>query len=67
MPTAFPYDPVQTAIAVAYRNEMLITDQVLPKNPGGAAKFKWHSYPVEETFRLPDTGPGAAAASTRCS
>lgn len=58
MSTAYSLDPVQTAIAVAYHNQMLIADQVLPRNQVGAEKFKWHSYPVEETFRLPDTRAG---------
>jgi hypothetical protein len=56
----FPIDPQLTAIAVAYRNPSMnyIADQVLPRVPVGREDFKYWSYPVEETFRLPDTRVG---------
>jgi hypothetical protein len=58
MPTPYPYDPVQTAIAIAYRNPSYIADLVLPRRPVGAEKFKYHSIPVAQSFRLPDTRAG---------
>jgi hypothetical protein len=56
--TPFPIDPIQTAISVAYRNTMYIADMVLPRVPVGREEFKYLNYPVEETFRLPDTTVG---------
>ena len=56
----FIVDPVLTAVAVGYRNEAqtLIADEVLPRVPVGAEKFKWTEYPLEEAFNLPDTRVG---------
>ena len=56
--TPFPLDPVQTAIAVAYTNTDYVADQVLPRAPVAAEKFKWYSFPVEESYRRPDTRVG---------
>lgn len=56
----FVVDPVLTAVAVGYRNEAqtLIADEVLPRVPVGAEKYKWTEYPLEEAFNLPDTRVG---------
>jgi hypothetical protein len=56
--TPYPIDPIQTAITVGYRNTMYIADQVLPRVPVGRQEFKYLTYPVEETFRLPETAVG---------
>ncbi len=54
----FPTDPVLQAIVIAYRNQSLIADRVLPRVPVGKREFKYNLYPVEETFALPDTKVG---------
>lgn len=54
----FPIDPALTAIAIAYHNQLFIADAVLPRVPVGRQEFKWWKYPIEETFRLPDTHVG---------
>jgi hypothetical protein len=53
----FVVDPVLTAVAIAYRNpaQSLIADQVLPRVPVGAEKFKWTEYDLAEAFSVPDT------------
>lgn len=53
--TPFPIDPVLTAITVAYRNPQYIADMVLPRLPVGREEFKYWEYPLEETFRNPDS------------
>lgn len=56
----FTVDPILTAIAIGYRNpaSALIADQVLPRTPVGAEKFKWTKYPLEEAFNVPDARVG---------
>jgi len=56
----FVVDPVLTAIAVGYRNTsaMRIADQVLPRTPVSAEKFKWTEYPISEGFNVPDARVG---------
>jgi hypothetical protein len=58
----FPTDPQLTAIAIAYRNQSYIADQVLPRDTVGAQEFKWWVYPTAETFFLPDTKVGRKGA-----
>ena len=56
----FVVDPVLTAIAVGYRNTtaMRIADQVMPRVPVSAEKFKWTEYPLAEAFNVPDARVG---------
>ncbi|UGA45963.1 major capsid protein [Bradyrhizobium quebecense] len=56
----FVVDPVLTAIAIGYRNpaSVLIADQVLPRVPVSAEKFKYTVYPLEEAFNIPDARVG---------
>ncbi|MCL2689062.1 MAG: phage capsid protein [Chitinispirillia bacterium] len=54
----FPVDPVLTGIAVAYKNEKLIADEVLPVVPVGAQNFKYNKYAPEDSFTVPDTVVG---------
>lgn len=53
----FVVDPILTAVAIAYRNpaQALIADEVLPRVPVGAEKFKWTEYPLADAFSVPDT------------
>ena len=56
----FVVDPVLTAISIGYRNPAAfrIADQVLPRSPVGAEKFKWTVYPLSEAFKVPDARVG---------
>lgn len=56
----FTVDPILTAIAIGYRNPAaaLIADQVLPRVPVGAEKFKYTVYPLAEAFNVPDARVG---------
>jgi len=56
----FVVDPILTAIAVGYRNPdaVMIADDVLPRVPVGAERFKWTEYPLEEAFSAPDARVG---------
>jgi hypothetical protein len=60
----FQANPIQTAIAIAYRNPdyTLIADDVLPRVPVGARDFTYVSYAEEEMFNLPDTRVGRRSA-----
>jgi len=55
MASPFPIDPILTGIAIAYKNEAYIADQVLPRVPVGRQEFKWYKYDLGETFRIPST------------
>jgi len=55
MSRPFVYDATLTAIAIAYRNQALIADSVLPRVPVGKKDFKYLSFPMEESFTIPDT------------
>ena len=56
----FTVDPVLTAISVGYQNlaTMRVADQVLPRMPVSAEKFKWTEYPIAEAFNVPDAKVG---------
>lgn len=56
--TPFPIDPELTGIVIAYKNQDYIADEVFPRVPVGLQDFKYWSYPVEETFAIPDTRVG---------
>lgn len=62
MPQTRPFvvDPVLTAISVGFRNTavMRIADEVLPRFPVAAEKFKWTEYPMAEAFNIPDARVG---------
>ncbi|MBB4268282.1 capsid protein [Roseospira visakhapatnamensis] len=53
-------DATQTAIAIAYSNpaHTLIADEVMPRRPVSGLKFKWTSYPIEQSYTIPDTRVG---------
>jgi len=63
--TPFPVDPVLTAIAIAYRNERYIADDVLPRTPVARQEFKWHQHRLADGFTLPDTRVGRLSAPNR--
>jgi hypothetical protein len=54
----FPVNPEYTAVALAYRNNAMIADAVLPRVGVGAQNFKYLSYPMGETITVPETKVG---------
>lgn len=55
---AFPVTPELTAITIAYRNNRLIADEVLPRVPVGVQSFKYTKYPIGSFFTVPETKVG---------
>lgn len=54
----FVVTPSLVAVAVAYRNERLIADLVLPRVQVSLEAFKYMKYAMEEAFTVPDTAVG---------
>lgn len=61
----FPIQPDLTAIAIEYRNNMLIADKVLPRVPVGKADFKYLKHTLADGFTLPDTRVGRTSRVNR--
>lgn len=51
----FPTDPRLTGIAIAYRNNELIADRVLPRVPVGKKEFRWLKFDRAERMTVPET------------
>jgi hypothetical protein len=51
----FPINPNYTSIALAYRNENLIADEVLPRVTVPTSTFKYLQYNKGDRFTVPDT------------
>lgn len=62
MKAPFPFDPVRTAIVIAYRNKRLIADDVLPRVTVGKSEYKWNQHNLAESFTVPDTAVGRRSA-----
>lgn len=54
----FVIQPRLTAIALAYRNERFVADDVLPRVPVESQVFKWSQYTKGDSFTVPDTRVG---------
>lgn len=54
----FPIDPSLMAIAIAYRNQRMIADEVLPRVPVGKQEFKYLKHTMADGFTIPDTKVG---------
>ena len=54
----FPIDPHLTSIAIAYRNNRLIADNVLPRVPVSKQEFKYQVHNLSDGFTLPETAVG---------
>ncbi|AKO45685.1 hypothetical protein [[Haemophilus] ducreyi] len=54
----FPVDPALTAIAIAYRNRRMISDDVLPRTPVAKQEFKYLQYNLGEGFAVPNARVG---------
>jgi hypothetical protein len=53
--SAYPINPALTAIAVAYSNEQMIADLVLPRTPVGKQVFKYKKFALADAFTVPNT------------
>jgi len=62
MKATFPITPELTAIAIAYRNQSLIADEVLPIVPVGKQEFKYTKHTLADGFTIPDTKVGRKSA-----
>ncbi|HHG4777648.1 TPA: phage capsid protein [Pseudomonas aeruginosa] len=51
----FPIDPVRTGIVIAYRNDKLIADGVMPRRDVEGELFKWFEYDKAERLTHVDT------------
>jgi hypothetical protein len=51
----FPVQPELTAIALAYRNQRLIANDVLPRVGVGTQEFKYLTYNKADRFTIPNT------------
>lgn len=54
----FPIQPELTAMAIGYRNQRYIADQVLPRMRIGRQEFKYLLHTTAEAFTIPDTKVG---------
>lgn len=54
----FPVQQTLTAIALAYRNERYIADEVMPRTPVPSREFKWQQFGRDEMFTVPETQVG---------
>lgn len=51
-----------TAITLAYRNQVFIADQVLPRIGVDSSAFKWSKFTLADGFTIPDTRVGRKSA-----
>ncbi|MBF0415601.1 MAG: phage capsid protein [Magnetococcales bacterium] len=57
--TPFPVDPQLTAVTIAYKNNRMIADDVMPRTPPVTTKqFKYNLFDLGDTFRIPETTVG---------
>jgi len=54
----WPIDAELTAITLAYGNERMIADSVLPRVGVGKQEFKYNKYALADSFTIPDTKVG---------
>jgi len=62
--STYPVDFERTSIAIAYRNDSYIADEVLPRVAVGRKEYRFTEYPIEEGFTVPDTRIGRRSAPT---
>ena len=59
MADPFPIHPTYTGIALAYKNEETIADEVLPVvTPVSSEKFTYNEYPIDQALTVPETRMG---------
>lgn len=60
----FPLQEELTQISLAYTNEELVADQVLPRVPVASRAFKWLKHEKHERFNIPETIVGRKGRPT---
>lgn len=58
----FPFDAVNSGIAIGYKNEDYIADMVLPRKTVGKQAFWWMKYADADGFTIPNTLVGRRGA-----
>ena len=58
----FTIQPRLTAIAMAYRNQDLVADMLLPRVRVDSPTFKYSKYALADGFTIPDTRVGRKSA-----
>ncbi len=53
--SSYPVDFERTAIAVAWANRSYVADRVLPRVRVRRKEYRYTSYPLDESFTVPDT------------
>lgn len=61
----FPINPVQTGIALAYKNSAMIAEMVMPRVPVATKEFKYQKYEKSERFTLPETLMGRKGVASK--
>lgn len=64
MKAPFPIEPGLTAISLAYTNERMIADLVLPRTGVARQEFKYNKYALADAFTIPNTLVGRKAQPT---
>lgn len=64
MKAPFPIEPGLTAIALAYANERMIADLVLPRTGVARQEFKYNKYALGDAFTIPTTLVGRKGRPT---
>ncbi len=64
LPSTYPVDFERTAIAVGYSNAEYVADRVLPRVRVARKEYRYTSYPLEESFSVPDTFVGRRSSPT---
>ena len=62
--STYPVDFERTAISVGYSNDMYVADMVLPRVPVMRKEFRYHEYPIDESFTVPETRVGRRSRPT---
>lgn len=62
LPAPFQVTPQMTAIAIAYTNEKMIADAVLPRVPVDTPDFNYSKFNQQDSFTVPDTKVGRKSA-----
>jgi hypothetical protein len=64
MPNVAPYpsDPAILAVVMAYHNESLIADLVLPRLRVLKQEYRWYEWSKAESYTIPDTSVGRRSA-----
>jgi hypothetical protein len=61
-PAPFVVQPQLTALAIAYKNQAMIADQILPRVQVESPDFKYTVFTQADTFTIPDTRVGRTSA-----